>query len=1094
MRYLPLWSLSIALLSCGRPHQTKPDVVTAGAAVRRALHAWKPVEPLGDTRLLPIPIAEAPDRSGRYIVRRAGATTFFTPEGFAFAVDDGRERRAVHCTIEGGRRSLTGEGPEAARVHQFVGPQGAWARDLSTVSRVAWDDVYPGIDMVSDVARGGVAYRFVLSPGARVEDIVMRWQGGVPRKVEGGVDIVTDLGVLRVRGLHAFAIEGDRRVELTARHVVRGADVTLEVDGWDGTKPLIVDPTISWSSYLGGSGWDSNARVAVDGSGNVLVVGRAGSADFPTMSGFDTTYAAGDAFVTKISSAGALLWSTYLGGAGLDNGDAVVADAAGNVFVGGTTSSADFPTTGGFDTSRGGASDAFVAKLSSAGALTWSSYLGGSLSESSYPISMAIDATGDVYVGGGTESTDFPTTAGVDTSFGGKTDAFITKVTSAGAVAWSTYLGGTSFEQVEGIAIDGSGNVLLTGNTTSADFPTTGGFDTTTSSGDAFVTKLSPSGGVVWSSFLGGTGVDYGHAIAVDSAGNAFVVGHTGSGAFPTTGGFDTTSAGISEGFVAKVSAAGALQWSSYLGGGEGDIALGALTDSGGNVIVVGTTSSLDFPTLGAFDSTLGGSGDVFVTKISGAGVILWSSYLGGSGGESGLGPVGIASDAAGNLFVSGATNSADFPATGGFDTTLSAGAADVFITKLAPATLALGASCTSAGACISAHCVEGVCCDKPCAGVCESCIAAKKGSGTDGTCGNVAEGTDPRDKCAADPTPLSCDADGMCDGAGACRIYAKKGTACGATTCTAGSVAGKTCNGGGTCETATTSCAPYACGTDACKTVCAADTDCTADAYCTAAKTCAVKLAAGNSCADARECASGFCVDGVCCASTCAGQCEACNEPGAAGTCTGVTGKPRGTRAGCDALAETDCSRTTCDGTVRDKCAGFANGTAVSCGASACTADKKYQKAGTCDGAGKCARPEPLPCIPYVCDVTAATGCKSTCATNGDCAEGYTCTGSACVQGATCNAEGTASVDKLGKETPCAPFRCGTDGKCSAVCQTSNDCAGGFVCDPTSTRCVPGDAGGSGGDGGCGLGRAAGRGSPMALLALLALIARRRR
>lgn len=251
------------------------------------------------TFFVPSPIAPMPDRSGRYVLRRRDWATFFTPSGLAFALsararetDDRDARWGLHCALVGARDgTLVPEQEQHGRVHDYVGAPSKWATEAPTYGRLAWEDVYPGVDMVAEPTRGGIAYRFVLSPGARVEDVVMRWEGATSLRVvdDGrGIDVATDLGVLRVRGLRAFAIAGEQRTDLVARHVVRGDRVTIEVDGWDGRAPLVIDPTIGWSSYLGGAGGDYGSAIAVDGGGNVLVAGRTMSIDFPNGGGFDT--------------------------------------------------------------------------------------------------------------------------------------------------------------------------------------------------------------------------------------------------------------------------------------------------------------------------------------------------------------------------------------------------------------------------------------------------------------------------------------------------------------------------------------------------------------------------------------------------------------------------------------------------------------------------------------------------------------------------------------------------------------------------------------------------------------------------------------
>ena len=372
-----------------------------------------------------------------------------------------------------------------------------------------------------------------------------------------------------------------------------------------------------WSSYLGGSGRDIGARVAVDSSGNAYVTGYTDSDDFPTPGGFDVTLGFRDAFVTKVDASGSsLVWSSYLGGSFGDDGYDVAVDGNGNVYVTGRTASPDFPTPGGFDTTLGGPSfDAFVTKVDASGSsLVWSSYLGGAGQDEG--LSIAVDGSGNSYITGGTDSDDFPTPGGFDTTRG-FLDAFVTKVDASGSsLVWSSYLGGGAFSDYGyDVAVDGSGNAYVTGSTESDDFPTIGGFDTTFAGPEAFVTKVDASGSsLVWSSYLGGSDGEGGLGVAVDGTGNVYLTGLTNSPDFPTQGGFDTTFGGA---FVTKVDASGSsLVWSSYLGGSAGANGYGVAVDGSGSLIITGLASA-GFPTQGGFDTTFGGGFfDGFVTRI----------------------------------------------------------------------------------------------------------------------------------------------------------------------------------------------------------------------------------------------------------------------------------------------------------------------------------------------------------------------------------------------------------------------------------------------------------------------------------------------
>lgn len=797
----------------------------AAAAVRRRLHAL--ASAANAPGIVPTPIVL--DTVGRYVMRLRDTTTFFTGTGLAFSLTGGEHRRwGVRCELVGARDgAMMAEQELPGRVHSYVGA--APSSDRATYARVVWEDAYPGIDMLAEPARAGVAYRFVASPGADLSRIVLRWSGATGvASVDGGrgLDVTTGIGVLRVRGLRAFALRGEQRVELPARHIVRGADVSLAVDGWDGRTPLVIDPAITWSSFLGGSGQDAPFAMAVDGSGNAVIAGWTTSADFPELGGFDTGLPY-DAFVTKVSRAGTLLWSSYLGGrGGEDIAHAVAIDSAGDVFVVGRTGSDDFPIAGAFDT-KPEIMKGFITKVSTSGKLLWSSYVGGKLDA---VFGIAIDGKGDALIAGVTAASTFPTTGGFDTTLGGTDDGFVAKVSGAGAFVWGSYLGGSGKDRANAIAVDAKGDAVVVGTTESADFPTSGGFDKTLGgTSDGFVARVSGAGALLWSSYLGGsTGYDTPSGVATDAAGNALVTGDVRSEDFPIAGGLAATRKGISDAFVTKLSPSGALIWSTYLGGSGFEIGQAIAADPSGNAVVVGTTSSADFPTLGAFDALIAApSSDAFVAKIGVSGTLLFGSFLGGADLDQ---ATAVAIDASGATFIGGHTSSADFPTASGFDTTF-AGVSDAFITRLEGRER--GAKCTVASDCASGHCVDGVCCESACTGTCVACSAAKKGSGADGVCDAVASGTDPDNECAPDPSPFSCGADGTCDGAGACKLLAPAGTNCGAPTCSAGIASTFACDLAGVCKTIAVPCAPYACDATTCRTTCATDADCAEGLVC---------------------------------------------------------------------------------------------------------------------------------------------------------------------------------------------------------------------------------------------------------------------
>jgi len=604
--------------------------------------------------------------------------------------------------------TVEGTSPEPGKVHFIHGTDSQkHYTNLSLYREVTYRNVWSGIDVVFQGIEGKLKYDVVMQPGSRVEDIRLVCEGTDDIRIDeaGNLQIFTPLGTLTDQKPVAYQVVDGSRNILDCAFILSGeADGNKIVgfkmkEAYNPNLPLVIDPILLYSTYLGGGGGNlllTQAQgIAVDDSGHAFVTGYTDIPNFPTTPGaFQTAPQGGfDAFVIKLNPAGtALVYATYLGGSGEDQGFAIAVDAAGNAYVTGYTESADFPVTpGALDPTFKGMREVFVTKLNASGsALIYSTFLGGlgSLRDEGHGI--AVDAFGNAYVTGFTDATDFPVTPGsFNMTFNEGINVFVTKLDPAGSsLVYSGLLGGmmTPNSQGRAIAIDPSGNAYVTGSTESPDFPVTpGAFDTSFNGVlDVFVTKVNPAGtGLVYSTFLGGNAADEGFGIAADISGNAYVTGMATSTDFPVTpGAFSTTNSGGEDGFVTKLNPAGsALVYSTYLGGSASDAGHGIAVDAFGNASVIGATFSADFPTIpGAFQFHLRGAEDAFFTRISLTGTsLLYSSYLGGSSTDGGF---AIAMDEFGNAYATGHTESADFPVTpGAFDATQSA--FDSFIVKI---------------------------------------------------------------------------------------------------------------------------------------------------------------------------------------------------------------------------------------------------------------------------------------------------------------------------------------------------------------------------------------------------------------------------
>jgi len=587
------------------------------------------------------------------------------------------------------------------KANYFIGkdPQ-QWRTDVRTYSRVKYKQVYPGVDVVYYGNQQHLEYDFIVAPGSRPQAIRMAIEGTGPLQIDARGDLVLG-GKSGVRQHKPFVYQetDSGRKEIDGRYVLLGPTlVGLELGPYDLEKQLIIDPILSYSTYLGGGGDDRLSLIAVDEGGNAYVTGQTNSADFPVSNAAQASYRGGlsDVFIAKLSATGELVYSTYLGGEGEDSFGVIAVDRDGNAYVDGHTTSRDFPTVNPLQSTLAGQFDGFVTKLNAMGSgLVYSTYLGGSGRDDCNDIK--VDANGSVSVAGQTTSIDFPMMNPAQRVFGGGSDGFVAKLTETGsALVYSTYIGGGGGDAVIGIAIDSAGNAYVHGQTNSLNFPTRNPLQATFGGiFDVFVAKLDPSGtSFLYSTYLGGSGRDLARAIAVDEAGNAYITGFAGSPSFPTVNAVQSVfGGGDNDAFVAKLNPNGTeLVYSTFLGGAGRDAGEGLAVDAAGNAYVGGFTASTNFPVVNALQEQYGGppgggaiGGDGFVAKLSADGsTLVYSTYLGGSGSEE---IVFLALDTDGNIYVTGQTTSDDFPTVNPFQPVHGGGPADVFVTKISEVT-----------------------------------------------------------------------------------------------------------------------------------------------------------------------------------------------------------------------------------------------------------------------------------------------------------------------------------------------------------------------------------------------------------------------
>ncbi len=602
---------------------------------------------------------------------------------------------------------VVGAEPFPGKVNYLSGANRAARRtNVPTFGQVRCEQVYPGVDLVYYGTQGQLECDFVLAPGVDPAVVRLHFAGADRLEIDANRgDLVARTAAGEVRWHRPVVyqeIAGHRRA-VEGKYFCRNAqEIGFQIAAYDAGQPLIIDPVLVYSTYLGPGTGPQGSGLAVDASGNVYLAGETDSPDFPTTTGAvqrafrggnNERYGGNDVYVAKLNPAGnALVYSTYLGGTGSDWALALALDSAGRAFVTGQTKSNDFPTTpGAFQSTNGGGWDTFILELNEAGsALVYSTLIGGTQDDLGFGI--AVDASDNAVVTGWTLSSNFPTTTNAQqpASRGGY-EAFVTKLDARGNLLYSTFLGGSGDDKGYSIALDSAANAYLTGYTTSDDFPVTVGAIRTAransgTASDAFITKLNASGLIQYSTFLGGSGSDAGNGIKVDSAGNVYVAGLTNSPNLPITVGAYGFKGSL-DAWVAKLNAAGsALIYCTYAGGSGADTATALAIDSAGSAYVTGFTASANFPVVGmAPQAKWGGDYDAFLLKLTPDGSLLnggYSTYLGGSAFDQGE---CIALDPAGNVYVGGVTASANFPTTtGALQTNFTGTTQDPFIAKIA--------------------------------------------------------------------------------------------------------------------------------------------------------------------------------------------------------------------------------------------------------------------------------------------------------------------------------------------------------------------------------------------------------------------------
>lgn len=584
------------------------------------------------------------------------------------------------------------------RINSYLGNDpGRWQHDVPTFGKVKYAGVYPGVDMVYYGNQRQLEYDFLLAPQTNPDVIKLDFENAERVELAPNGDLLVRVGGQTVTH-HAPVIyqeiDGVRKIvtggyDLNAGNAAKNTMVGFSVGDYDHSKPLVIDPVVVFSTYLGGSGGDdlftmeAGLGITVDAAGSVYIVGVTPSGDFPTLNSTQPFAGTFDAFITRLNPTGtALLYSTFFGGSDDDRSYSVSLGPAGEIFVSGFTFSTNFPTMTPFQAANHGLNDGFLAKFTSSGALSYSTYLGGSSSDLCTFVKN--QGANVVVFAGVASSTDFPVANAIRPNNAGAPDLVAGKLDlSTNTLVFSTYMGGTGSDVMNfaSAAVDTAGNIYVAGVSNSFDYPTTPGAFQPESNGadEVVVTKLNPTGSaIVYSTFIGGNLIDNPDAMTVDDAGNAYITGFTRSANFPLKNAVQPQLRDP-DAFVTKLNPSGSdLVFSTFLGGQNLERGSGIAADAAGNCYVTGRSNSGDFPAKRSLRPPRG-LDDAFVSKFNRDGALLFSTLLGGSGNDIGF---GIVADGNNNVYVTGRATRNFLVTPGVLQSTLG-GQADGFVTKL---------------------------------------------------------------------------------------------------------------------------------------------------------------------------------------------------------------------------------------------------------------------------------------------------------------------------------------------------------------------------------------------------------------------------
>ncbi len=564
------------------------------------------------------------------------------------------------------------------------------ALDVRSYQKVTYYEVYPNIDWVVYVNKNAginepkVKYDFVVHPGGDPTQIKLKteWVEELTSNDDGSLTMKNRMGSVTEQRPVSFQAGKDVKTNF----VVNNNTISFQLEKFNINTDIVIDPGLLWGTYYGGSADEWGASCATDGNGNAYLAGWTASANNIASGGHQNIFGISvDAFLVKFNTNGIRQWATYYGGSSTDVSASCAVDGSGNVYIAGFTNSTSNIASGGHqNTFGGGTYGGFLVKFNTNGVRQWATYY-GEFSDIEFKIIgqfCAVDGSGNVYLSGLTNSINNIASGGHQNTFGGGTyDAFLVKFNNNGIRQWATYYGGDGIEGGSSCAVDGNGNVYLSGRTNSINNIASGGHQNTFKGGtyDVFLVKFNNNGIRQWASYYGGEDIESIGYCSVDGSGNVYLSGWTNSINNIAFGGHQNSIGGGNDAFIAKFNNSGILQWATYFGGDSIDRGI-CKVDGSGNAYLTGRTQSKNGISLSGYQNNFGGGDDdAFIAKFNSSGVLQWATYFGGGANEFGS---SCSVDMKGNVYLSGITNSTNNINSGGHQNSFGGGDVDAFLVK----------------------------------------------------------------------------------------------------------------------------------------------------------------------------------------------------------------------------------------------------------------------------------------------------------------------------------------------------------------------------------------------------------------------------